>query len=402
MWKGKRFGGDTIHFFALLCLLFIPVANALLPLQADWADRVFGPLIRWLIHSTHTLHPPPARVSSDSTAMYWLVALLLILALGIRVLLIFLNWHAWRRRVLPVIRLLAVYYLAYRLLEYGADKVFKGQFYQPEPNTLYTAFGQLDRDLLYWSTMGLSYSYNLFLGIGELVAALLLLIRRTRTLGLLLSLFILANIVAINFGFDISVKLYSLFLSLLALLGLAPAAGRLYRFFLRRDTVQLPREAPPFSRAVTTGLRIFAWGFLLINVGLPYLQSGKWNDDRAERPRFHGAYEVVHTFLDGDTLQAAHPFRRFFIHRKGYLILQAPDDRMQDYRLAMDTVHQVFILTNYEQEQTEIRYREIDTLLELHFVSAQEPFRLLARKLRWERLPALQPSFHWTVDGHRP
>ena len=45
----------------------------------------------------------------------------------------------------------------------------------------------------------------------EILAAVLILIKRTRLMGLLLSLGILINVVAVNFGFDISVKLFSLF-----------------------------------------------------------------------------------------------------------------------------------------------------------------------------------------------
>src|SRR5205085_9499653 len=111
-----------------------------------------------------------------------------------------------------IIYQLFIYYLCLQLLKYGVDKIFKNQFYLPEPNTLFTPAGMLDKDILYWSTMGTSYGYNIFLGSLEIAAALFILIKRTRLIGLLLSLGILINVTEVNFGFDISVKLFSLFL----------------------------------------------------------------------------------------------------------------------------------------------------------------------------------------------
>ena len=397
--NARSLTGDAIHLFALLGMVFIPVDNLLLPVQTKLADTVFGPLIAHLLRY-QDLQPVSSRISSDSTSMYWLLALLLGLALTLRLLFSFTRRNGQLGRFRQLVRLLALYYLAYRLLEYGADKLFKGQFYQPEPNTLYTPFGLLDRDLLYWSTMGLSWPYNCFLGAGEVLAAILLLFRGTRMAGLLLSLFILANIVAINFGFDISVKLYSLFLTFLVLLALGPSFRPLYRFFFRQELAQVqPASFTLFSRPIHTGLKVFALGFLLINVGWPYLRAGQWNSDRAERPHLHGAYEVVATYLEGDTTPALNPFKRAFIHRNGYFILQSPDDRMQDFRMALDTGNRLILLTNYEGQQSEIRYAEKDSLLEFYFISAPQHFRLLTRKLPWERLPALQPSFHWTVES---
>ncbi len=128
------------------------------------------------------------------------------------------------------------YYLAFVLLKYGFDKVFKLQFYLPEPNILYSEFGMLTKDILYWSTIGTSRFYNISIGVIELVTAGLILFSRTRTLGLLGASLIFAHIVIINFGFDISVKTYSMLLLLMALVSVAPELKSIYNFFIRRRT----------------------------------------------------------------------------------------------------------------------------------------------------------------------
>ena len=50
---------------------------------------------------------------------------------------------------------------------YGVQKLLMQQFFTPEANTLYTPLGRLDKDILFWTTMGLSRGYNIFLGVVE-------------------------------------------------------------------------------------------------------------------------------------------------------------------------------------------------------------------------------------------
>ena len=52
----------------------------------------------------------------------------------------------------------------------------------------------------------------------QVIAASLLLFKKTRTIGILITIGILTNVVAINFSFDISVKIYATFLFFLAIL----------------------------------------------------------------------------------------------------------------------------------------------------------------------------------------
>ena len=69
------------------------------------------------------------------------------------------------------------YYLSLQLMIYACAKIFKVQFYLPEPNTLFTPMGNISKDLLFWSTMGSSYSYTVFSGFIELVPAFFFIIQ---------------------------------------------------------------------------------------------------------------------------------------------------------------------------------------------------------------------------------
>jgi hypothetical protein len=289
-------------------------------------------------------------------------------------------------------RTVTCYFLALCLFKYGFDKVFKTQFYLPEPNILYTPMGQVSRDLLFWSTMGSSYAYNLFSGAVELVLAVLLLWRRTRAAGLLMAAGVLLNILSINFSFDISVKLFSILLLGMVLFLLAPQAKQLAGFLFLQKQAVLNAEGPGVKSRSQKILKSAAFLFLFTETLYPYLQSGNFNDDHAPRPYLHGAYEIT----ANDSL----PLKRFFIHRSGYIIFQDNRDEMQDLKLDIDSAHHQFILTDYNLDSRTCAYRydERHATLELWLTDDTGTHHLIARVVSPKNMPLLQNEFHWTVD----
>lgn len=226
------------------------------------------------------------------------------------------------------------YYLAMMLFRYGWDKLFKHQFYQPEPNILYTPFGDLEIDMLYWSTMGKSYTFSLFGGIMELVPAFLLLFRPTRLLGAVWAFAVLWQIVVINISFDITVKFLSSFLMLISLILISPYFSAFYRFFILKEKIQL--AAYPIIKLPLTWyffLKYSLIAVIFIETLFPFLQTNNWNDDNAARPPYHGAYQVQQFWQNGDSIfcQNEHKWKRVFFHRQGYFIWQNEKDKMQDF-----------------------------------------------------------------------
>lgn len=266
------------------------------------------------------------------------------------------------------------YYLAFQLLVYGFNKVFKWQFYLPEPNLLFTPLGDLHRDILFWSAMGSSYSYTVFSGMAEIIPAILLLFRRTRRIGALIAAGVMLNVVAINFGFDISVKLLSSFLLLLSLIAAVPLHWR-----------------PHFSKKwIYYGLKSALIGLLLLDSLYPYLKTGNFNDDRAPRPAFHGAWEV----------EGKPEWRRLFVHRRGYLIVQDRQDKMQDYGLSIDTMRSEWIVEEWgSRKLSGLAYRQdTDSTLVLEGDFFGDSVQIHLKKLELHTLPLMEKEFHWTID----
>lgn len=401
----KTFIRDAVSFFFLYGIIFIPFPFYLLKKQLQVTDFLFGKLISIVSQNIFGQALPDTKVYSDYVSMYALVLLLLILAI-ITALLINLwkGWPQYRDKVLRIFYTLFYCYLSLQLLKYGADKIFKNQFYLPEPNILYTPLGRVNKDLLYWSSMGTSHFYSVFLGSLEIVAAVLIFTRRFRPAGLLLSFGILLNVVVINFAFDISVKLFSIFLFFLTAYLSAPYFSRIARILFSTGKVKAHPQAEPLLKNVFLSgfLKWFAAGIICLESLYPVLKSGQVNGDLAPRPFLHGAYQVTIPAAGHEADSAEQAIRRFYIHKDGYLIFEDQDNNMKDYRLQYDTVNKRLLLTDYEKRQitVEYAYAPYDSILILRFPGTGGVHRIIGKEINWRKMPALQKGFHWTVDGN--
>jgi hypothetical protein len=284
------------------------------------------------------------------------------------------------------------------MLKYGFDKVFKAQFYLPEPNLLFTPLGKLDKDILYWSTMGSSYSYNIFMGLMEVIPALLLLFKKTRILGLFILSGVLINVVFVNFSFDISVKLFSSFLLFINLLLLAPSIKKIIQFFVLNKLTALPYLAGSeiiASQTIRLSIKGFAILFIFMETLLPTVQSGNYNDDTVPRNPLHGAYEISKSESKG--LPENFNIKRFFIHRQNYFIFQHEDDSMEDFSLEIK--QNELILTDYEGDKITLDYKYSEDSKSLEIKSDVFGWTIYGKENPWRELPLMQPLFHWNVDG---
>lgn len=147
------------------------------------------------------------------------------------------------------LRLLVRYTLAITLISYAFVKLFPLQFPQPSLFLLVRSYGESSPMGLLWTFMGASKAYTFFAGSGELVAGLLLFFRRTTVLGALVAIGVMANVVALNFFYDVPVKLYSSHLLLMAVFLLLPDLKALWSFFiLHRPAAPDGLWIAPFQR----------------------------------------------------------------------------------------------------------------------------------------------------------
>ncbi|MBL0334556.1 MAG: hypothetical protein IPP73_04285 [Chitinophagaceae bacterium] len=97
-----------------------------------------------------------------------------------------------------------------------------------------------------------------------------------------------------------------------------------------------------------------------------YVKTGNYNDDLDPRPPFHGAWEVTNFIRNNDTLPPILTdktrWKRVFVHRKGYLIIQGMNDGMQDFKLVTDTIQKRWLAEDEAgKEVMDIRYEKNQT-----------------------------------------
>lgn len=191
------------------------------------------------------------------------------------------------------------YYLAMTLLSYGFAKVFPNQFPSPMLSRLLAPFGDSSPMNVLWTFMGASAPYVIFAGAGEVLGGLLLLLRRTATLGALVAIGVMTNVVALNFMYDVPVKLYSSHLLLFAVCLVLPDAGRLLRvMLLNRPTERRDVSYPcvPKWAYVVKGLAFVYLLFTMVSSSAGLFESQR------QRPELWGIWDVETFHLDGQAL----------------------------------------------------------------------------------------------------
>jgi hypothetical protein len=409
-WQTARLFFFRVFFlFVLLFVVSFTFGYQLLPDIGDYTHRFFESLARFTgdhilsIKRTYT-----AELISDSTGFY-------INALNILVIAIIgaIIWHVLFKKVRSHERLLywftafVRYYLSLQLLIYGFSKVFKAQFYLPEPNILYTPLGDVPKDLLYWSTIGVSAPYSIFLGLAEVIAGILLLFRRTALAGAFFAFFILINVAAINFAYDISVKLLTCFLIVLNLLLLSLHRKRIFRFFSGDIVPASHRWQPAWTnrnqRIAYYLIKTVVIVLLLVESCWLYIKTRNFNDDQYPRPTLHGAYRVDSYVIGNDTIPPLQThktrWKKVFFHRYDYFIVQDMNDAMYDFEMKLDTANKAITVFEHDTKQMQLSYRQPNpVVIILEGKIGEQSFKCILKRLNWQDMPLLKREFSWTID----
>ncbi|RDC64245.1 hypothetical protein [Adhaeribacter pallidiroseus] len=115
------------------------------------------------------------------------------------------------------IRVLARYRLAYGMVGWGLKKAFPMQMVYPTVGMLNTPFIDFAEKKLYWSHVGISFEYTVFLGFAEIVPGLLLLYRKTAVLGAALAAVVTFNICIANHAYDAGVAVPAAYFAIIGI-----------------------------------------------------------------------------------------------------------------------------------------------------------------------------------------
>lgn len=230
--------------------------------------------------------------SGDTTYNYVQVFCILILAISCALI-----WSAIDRKrknydkLLYWVLVYTRYYLATMMLVYGIAKIIPTQFIFPSLARLVQPLGESSPMGLAWNFMGYSAGFTIFTGLAEALGGFLLFFRRTSTFGALISITVLSNVVAINFFYDVPVKLFSAHLLLMAIAIVLPDIPRLIRFFFSNKDVSAKKAPPVELKKWMRTARIIIKSILIIAVVGTQVRTGLKNKKMMA--------ELTNTPLDG-------------------------------------------------------------------------------------------------------
>lgn len=236
--------------------------------------------------------------SGDTTLQYVQVAMFLGTALvGTVVWSILDRQRTEYRELHSWVRLLVRYALALILLNYGFAKLFPQQFVPLSFARLMEPYGEFSPMGALWSFMSVSRPYAMFSGAIEVAGGVLLLFRRTTTLGAMVATAAMTNVVALNLSYDVPVKLLSAHTLLMAVFLLAPDLRRLANVLVfNRPTAPADLDRVRFERPWARIAAHIVW-VVFVGYSLQQQVAGNIAEYRAlfmnpNRPPVLGLYQV--------------------------------------------------------------------------------------------------------------
>jgi len=219
---------------------FIPYVTVVTSLYYDIKDWMVQNANQYLFHVREVLVP---LNGSGDTSWAW-TDLWMMISLSMMGACIWVAVDRGKTNYVKLdfwLTLLVRYYVAIVALSYGLIKVFPLQMTFPAESSLATPLGDLLPMRFSWFFIGYSDPYQIFSGLMETFAGLLLLWRPTSTLGALMATSVFANVVMLNLSYDIPVKLYSIHLFIMALLLVMHERKRLINFFIKNSIAKPSR-----------------------------------------------------------------------------------------------------------------------------------------------------------------
>ena len=186
------------------------------------------------------------------------------------------------------------YYLGYFMIYYGLFKIIPIQFGEINFWKMLQPYGESSPMGLAWTFLGHSKGYSLFIGLSEFIGGIFLFHKRTKLLGALILIPVIVNIVAINFFFDVPVKIFSSLLLLMAIIVIAPDFKRLLNLIIFNKPTYTVNFASPFeTKKWVLWTNIVKWLFVLsilyntidLTIGI--------HKTRKNKPELFGLYEVT-------------------------------------------------------------------------------------------------------------
>jgi len=300
------------------------------------------------------------------------------------------------------------FFVGLALISYGLAKLYKTQFPDPSIYLLNFPYGDFHPQSLVWNFFGFSKGYNIFIGIVE-VASGLLLFRRTTAFGALISIVTLLNVVAVNYFFFVTVKLFSTMLLLMAVFLAAPYIKGVFDFFFKTSTKALFFQARPVfkNKFTSVGLTAFKYIFLIYTLGIMFIEKGELlqmtkKESTVENTPIYGYFEVDQFIHNGNELthfRDSIRWKNFMLVSSIASITKMNGERSR-YEYDIDTInHQVKLRDTRDSTMIYfLEYQDLDSLYKFDIVMEEDTLEMEVTRRTKEDYRLTSSDFYWTLD----
>jgi len=297
------------------------------------------------------------------------------------------------------------YYVGLMLINYGLVKVIQLQFPSPYFFKLLQPYGESSPMGLAWTFLGFSEGYNLFMGIAEVLAGLLL-FRRTQTLGAIITLMTAMNVMAVNYFYDVPVKLLSTHLVLMTLFLLSRDLKRVLSFLLTNKPVeQLTVIArPKLKKAVNIFLNVLKAVIIIYALGdgvIDALSSKKIYGSDAPKPDLYGVYEVTNLVINNDTItnyKNDRLWKHIVFENEGRATVYKRNASRSFYSVEVDTANQnvkFYASRNDANDYFDFKYTKTDSTLNYNYIYKNDTISGQTKYLNKEDFLLTGRGFNW-------
>jgi hypothetical protein len=190
------------------------------------------------------------------------------------------------------LRVIVRYRAALGIIGFSFEKIFPTQMPYPSLAHLTTNFGDFSGHKIYWLSIGSSPWYQVFGGFVELVPGLLLLFRKTTTLGAALLTGALTTIAIANLGYDGGVHIYASYFTLLGLFLLWRDIPQIWNLLILEKETTPRMDYPAFSKFQSYSSRGVKIAFGIYIAAFSYLQYLNFRFDPYKQVSTKGITEL--------------------------------------------------------------------------------------------------------------
>ncbi|GGH16169.1 hypothetical protein [Mucilaginibacter phyllosphaerae] len=299
------------------------------------------------------------------------------------------------------------YYVAITMVTYGCVKIIKLQFPGPTPDKLLQPFGNASPMGLAWTYMGYSTGFNYFTGMAEFLCGILLFFRRTATLGAIIGLVVAGNIMAINYCFDVPVKLLSTMLVVMCAYILSKDFIRLLNFFILNKPAQPANLGRHQYKKRWKNITLTTVKYILViyTVAMSFygdVQARTQYGDLAQKPPLYGIYNVQSFIRNKDTIPPLKTdttrWDKLVVSYEGRAKVIMSDDTSRTHDFKIDTVKHTIAMYSYSDTSAKSFYKYSQPnkdLLVLKGTLKKDSVTINLKKFDINKFRLINRGFHW-------